>query len=89
MTLQDFRKLYDAEPFQPFLLHLANGKEISVLHPDFVAVPSAGRTVVVSAPDNSRMHRVDLFLVSSLETQAHTSGELPSTPGSPESGSRE
>lgn len=89
MTLQDFRKLYDAEPFQPFTLHLANGKEISVLHPDFVAVPSAGRTVVVITPDNSRMHMVDLLLVSSLETQTHASGELPSAPSSPNGGTRE
>ena len=88
MTLQDFRALYDAEPFQRFTLHLANGKEIIVDHPDFVLLPRTGRTVAVLTPDN-RMHYVDLLLVNSLETDSPASGELPSAPASPDGGSRE
>ena len=70
-------------------MHLANGKEVMVVHPDFVAVPRVGRTVVVITPDNSRMHLVDLLLVSNLETGILANGELPSAPDSPDGGSRE
>lgn len=88
MTLQDFRKLYDAEPFRPFTLHLANGREILVDHPDFVALPRVGRTLVVLTPDD-RMHYVDLLLVTNMETATPASGELPDAPNSSDPGRRE
>ena len=88
MTLQDFRKLYDAEPFRPFTLHLANGRKILVDHPDFVALPRFGRTLVVLTPDD-RMHYVDLLLVTNMETASPTNGELPDASTSPDPGSRE
>ena len=88
MTLQDFRKLYDARPFRPFALHLADGREISVVHPDFAAVPRAGRSVVVISPDNTQMHIVDLLLATNLVTATLASGELPDAPDSPDAGSR-
>lgn len=87
MTLQDFRKLYAAEPFQPFVLHLAKGKEIFIDHPDFVALPRVGRTLVVMTPDD-RMHYVDLLLVTNMETARPTNGELPDASNQPEPGDR-
>jgi len=41
MTQQDMRDLIGADPFQPFRLHLVDGKSMRVPHPDFViATPS-------------------------------------------------
>ena len=89
MTLQDFRQLYSAKPFQPFTLHLADDRDIPIDHPDFVALPRVGRTPVFPTPDN-RMHYVDLLLVKNLETAGPVSGELPDAPTSNgDAGSRE
>lgn len=75
MTLQDFRELYGSEPFRPFVMHLANGRQVGVEHPDFVAVPPVGRTVVVFSPQG-RMHIVDLLLVTDLEADQPSDGEM-------------
>ncbi|MBA3607159.1 MAG: hypothetical protein H0W43_01395 [Chthoniobacterales bacterium] len=55
-------------PFRSFIMYLADGTSIRVPHPDFIAMPSAGRTVSVYA-ENERTHSViDLLLVTKLET---------------------
>lgn len=88
MNLQDFRTLCAAESFKPFVMHLANGKEILVDHPDFVLLPRTGYTVAVLTSDN-RLQYVDLLLVNSLETDGLPGGELPNHPEQPEPGRRE
>lgn len=80
MTLQDFRKLYNTRPFRPFALHLADGREVSVVPPDFAAVSRAGRGVVVISPDNTQIGIVDLLLATNVVTTILPSGELPAPP---------
>ncbi len=88
MTLQDFRELYDAEPFRPFTIHLASGRQVNLQHPDFAAVPPVGRTVVVFTPEG-RMNIIDLLLVTDLEADQPPDEpmEPPADPRDP--GSRE
>lgn len=38
MKPQDLRELIHAAPFKPFRLHLADGKDLAVPHPDFALV---------------------------------------------------
>ena len=59
MTFEKLRELYDMEPFQPFSLRLADGREIPVRHREFIASVPTSRVVVVFQPDG-RMNLVDL-----------------------------
>lgn len=68
MRVEEVRKLYGAEPFRPFTLHLADGREISVGHPEFMALAPSGRTLTVYQPDDS-FNIVDLMLVTDLEVK--------------------
>jgi len=69
MTIDRVRSLYDAQPFQPFTLHLADGRAIPVAHREFLASAPSGRTVVVFQPDDS-FNIIDLLLVTDLEVKA-------------------
>jgi hypothetical protein len=49
MTNEEIRRYQRAEPFQPFDLHLADGRVLHVPHPEFVYVPPINtRTVIVT-----------------------------------------
>jgi hypothetical protein len=37
MTIQELRKAKNKQPFEPFLLHMADGRLIRVRHPDVMA----------------------------------------------------
>lgn len=60
------RKSVDREPFCPFVVHLAGGRSIPVLSPEFIELPEAGRLILVHHPDGS-LHVIDLLLVTDLE----------------------
>jgi hypothetical protein len=66
MNLEEFRTVLKAEPFTPFTMHLADGRQLPVKHPDFVAIAPSGRAAIVYQPDNS-FNVVDLLLVTDLE----------------------
>jgi len=68
MTIAEFRKLLAARPFQPFTLHMADGRKVLVKHPEFVAVAPSGRTAIVYQPNND-FEIVDLLLVTSLKVE--------------------
>jgi hypothetical protein len=70
MTIEKVRDLYDAEPFRPFILHLADGRKIPVVHREFMASAPSGRTVVVYQPDDS-FNSIDLLLVTDLEVKTN------------------
>jgi hypothetical protein len=73
MTIEKLRDLYDAQPFQPFVIHLADGREIPVHHRDFIARAPSGRTVIVYQPDDSH-NIIDLLLVTDLEVGSAKNG---------------
>ena len=62
-TLNQVRQAMHAQPFRPFALQLANGKNYEVKHPDFLALPPTprGRELVFWVDDE--MHLIDLALV--------------------------
>lgn len=66
MTIEQIRTVYDAQPFRPFVIHLADGRSIPVHHRDFMMAVPSGRTVFVAQPDDT-VNIVDLLLVTDLE----------------------
>jgi hypothetical protein len=79
MTIEQLRNLYNAQPFQPFLMHLADGRNIPVRHREFLMPSPSGRTVIVYQPDDC-FNIFDLLLVTDLEVTSNAA--------SPESASR-
>lgn len=73
MTIEKIRDLYNAQPFRPFVMHLADGREIPVHHREFIMTVPSGRTIVVVQPDDS-LNIIDLLLVTDLEIKAVSNG---------------
>jgi hypothetical protein len=65
MTIEQIRKSYEARPFRPFRLRLADGNEYRVAHPEFLMLSPGGRTIAVATPDDA-IEIIDLLLVASL-----------------------
>ena len=73
MTIEQLRNFYSAQPFQPFIMHLADGRSIPVLHPEFMASAPSGRTITVYQPDDT-LNVIDLLLVTDLELKPAKNG---------------
>jgi hypothetical protein len=72
MTTEELRTAREANPFRPFIIHMADGRSYPVPHRDFVSQsPGGGRTVIVYRADTS-FSILDLFLVNELEVSAAT-----------------
>jgi hypothetical protein len=70
MTIEELQKMHGARPFHPFEIHLADGRTLTVEHPEFLARSPAGRTIAVGLPDGSH-EIVDLLLVVSLKPRSN------------------
>ncbi|MGD0088380.1 MAG: hypothetical protein ABSE73_00490 [Planctomycetota bacterium] len=66
MTSEKLHDLYSARPFQRFIIHLADGREIPVPHPEWMMFMPGGRTVYVARPDTT-VNLIDVFLITDLE----------------------
>ena len=74
MTIEQLRTFYDAQPFRPFVMHLADGRSIPVMHREFImASAPSGRTITVYQPDDT-LNVVDLLLVTDLEIKPAPDG---------------
>ena len=81
MTITQLRAAYDERPFRPFTIHLADGRHIPVLSPEFILPSPSGRTVVVYQPDDT-MNIIELLLVTDLEKRKQPSKNGKSRQGS-------
>jgi hypothetical protein len=72
MTTERIRALIRARPFQPFTVHLADGRSFHVPHPEFVSMTPSGRVVIVTHGDEV-VDFVDLLLVTSVELKPPSS----------------
>ena len=68
MTGGDIRRLYEAAPFQPFRIHMANGKSADIPHLEFMHLFRSGRRLVIEHPDDTA-EIIDVSLVTSIETR--------------------
>ncbi|MEO5721233.1 MAG: hypothetical protein ABIR71_07170, partial [Chthoniobacterales bacterium] len=67
MTGEQIRQLYRAVPFEPFRVHMANGRFLDIPHPDFMHLSPTGRRLVVDSSEES-FEIVDVLLVTSVES---------------------
>jgi len=74
MTTDQLRNVWKAQPFKPFVIHLADGREIPVRHPDFLTRSPSGRSIIVYQPDES-FNVIDLLLVTDLEVKSNGQGK--------------
>jgi hypothetical protein len=70
MTIEALRKYYDAQPFTPFEIHLADGRKFPVVHREFLALGATGRTVAVTQPGDDGFDILDVRLVASLHVKS-------------------
>lgn len=73
MTVDRLKDACDAQPFRPFVMHLADGRQIPVVHREFVLSVPSGRTVVVCQPDDT-LNIIDLLLVTDWEFKPVANG---------------
>lgn len=73
MTIERMQSAYNQQPFKPFVIHLADGREIPVISREFIMATPSGRTVIVGQPDDS-FNIIDLLLVTDLEFKEIKSG---------------
>jgi hypothetical protein len=70
MTIEAVRKYYDAQPFMPFEIHLADGRVFPVPHREFLLLGPTGRTVVVAQAGQDAFDILDVRLVTGLHVHA-------------------
>ena len=62
------RELLHATPFQPFIIHMADGKDYRVDHPDFVLASSTDVTQIIVEEPDGRINHLSTFLVTNVQT---------------------
>jgi hypothetical protein len=67
MTTDQLKDFISTRPFRPFTIHMADGRQIDVNHPETIAY-GGGRIAIVVTPDD-RFVVIDLLLVPSLEAK--------------------
>lgn len=64
-TLKD---VAHATPFKPFVIHLSDGRCVSVPSPDFISINPAGRTAVVWTPEGA-MRIISMGMITELSLE--------------------
>ena len=66
MKIAELRRAYRAKPFRPFRLHLADGREIPVTHPENMSVGTDGRCIAVYVPREG-FEIIDVPLLTAID----------------------
>jgi hypothetical protein len=61
------RQLLQAEPFQAFIIRMAEGREYRIEHPDFVLAASTEVPQITIEEADGRQHYLSALLVTSVE----------------------
>jgi hypothetical protein len=80
MKAEELRNLLRAQPFQPFVIHLPEGRQVRIAHHDFARLSPNGRTPVAYDADES-FNVIDVLLIASIEV-----GPPPAVPNEQGSG---
>jgi hypothetical protein len=72
MTAQEFRSVFEALPFRPFKVHLADGREVAIRHQDYALLSPTGRTLIVYQDDDS-FQVLDLMLATGVAVNGRRS----------------
>jgi hypothetical protein len=81
MTGREIQAFVDAEPFQPFRIHMASGRTFDVRHPEMIRIGRTSVTVFAFSQDDERFYmRVEMLglllieSISVLDTSVASSG---------------
>lgn len=80
MNVDVVREALRKLPFRPFTFRLADGRELPIVHPDFVAVSQ--RQVIVVNPQDESVSWLEPLLIVSIEYVGTGQGVPPSGNGS-------
>ncbi len=69
MTIEQFRIAMTRRPFNPFVIHLADGDRRPVRHPEQIAMSPGGRTVVVFG-EGEACSIIDVSFVTRLDVES-------------------
>ena len=67
------RALLHAVPFQPFVIHMADGQQYHVEHPDFVLAATAEIPQITVETRDGGQHTLSALLITSVELLPATS----------------
>jgi hypothetical protein len=67
MISDQLREVLHARPFQPFTAYLADGRKLTVDHPELMWVTPGGRTAYL-AIGRETTERVDVLMITSIST---------------------
>ena len=67
MTVQKLRAAHQTTPFQPVLIHMADGCQFVVSHPDFMFIHPMGRTVII-CQGNEDFSILDSLMITDVKT---------------------
>lgn len=79
MNVEVIREALRKQPFRPFTFRLADGRELPIVHPDFVAV--SPRQVIVVDPQDESVSWLEPLLIVSIEYAGTSPGVPPSGNG--------
>ncbi len=76
MTTDRVKELWQAKPFKPFQIHVADGDVLNVSHPELMWIHPGGRTAFVATGprDEDRVAIIDLLLVTKLTMESNGHG---------------
>lgn len=73
MTMEQLLLLHAARPFQPFDIHLSDGRTLPVKHPELLSRSPDGQSIAVALPDDT-IETIDLSLVKSVKPRGQGVG---------------
>ena len=76
MRAEEIRRAQRAQPFRPFTLHLADGREFLIDHPEFLLIGRTNRSVMVADVEGG-IEIIDPLLVVSLSVPAGRADSAP------------
>jgi len=79
MDVSKIRQFHGSSPFLPFTLHLADGRNVSVGHPEFMMISPDEDECVIFEPDGT-LRMVDVSLVTEIERENPRNGARPKKP---------
>lgn len=62
------RQLLRAEPFMPFVIRMADGRDYRIEHPDFVLAAATDVPQITIEEPDGRQHFLSALLVTSVES---------------------
>jgi len=69
MTSTEIKKQLDKQPFEPFALHLLDGRRFQVPHPEFAWVHPSGRTIHIADSKEGGTDILDILLIGSISVR--------------------